>query len=142
MQRTEQSLHKTLVILVGMAAAALVPAIGLNLPSTLIDGTSLSMTNILFIPLAYMFVLPIALVFGVPMVVLFDRLNLVNVWTAMGSGACVGAIAAIVIRLPAPPVLRDLLVDCPLGLLSGIVFWLVWRWNYPNRLASGDLGSR
>ncbi|WP_223621663.1 hypothetical protein [Lysobacter sp. ESA13C] len=135
-------MHKTLVIFVGMAAAALVPAIGLNLPPTLIDGTSLSMTNILFIPLAYMFVLPIALVFGVPMVVLFDRLNLVNVWTAMGSGACVGAIATIVIRLPAPPLPRDLLVDCPLGLLSGIVFWLVWRWNYPDRLPSGDLGSR
>lgn len=142
MERTVQSLHKTLVIILGMAAAALVPAIGLNLFPALLDGASLSMTDIVFMPLTYMFALPIALLFGVPMVLVFDRLNRVNVWTAMGAGACVGAIAAIVIRLPAQPVLNDLSLSCALGVLSGVVFWLIWRWNYPDRLPLANARSR
>jgi hypothetical protein len=66
-----------------------------------------------------------AVLFGIPLFLLLLRLKLVRWWSALVSGAIVGLLVAVIVRLPNGLDPKDLAVDVPLGALAAVVFWLI-----------------
>ena len=61
---------------------------------------------------------------AVPLFLLFRRLNLVNLWTAVLSGTVVGGVGAL---LYSDFAWSFAAWNCALGGLAGLVFWSIWR---------------
>src|SRR5690349_19856892 len=68
-----------------------------------------------------------ALVFGAPIFLLFRRIRRVTWWSALIGGCLAGALTSVLIRLPGPPNVHDLLIDAPMGAACGFAFWLIWK---------------
>jgi hypothetical protein len=115
-------------ILPALAFALLTPVNGGGINTDI--GSMLGLTFVFF-PFSF----AAAILFGVPLYLLLLKLKLVRWWSALASGAIVGLLVAITLRLPNALDPEDLLVDVPLGALAALVFWLVGvRGVTPNKL--------
>ena len=115
--------------IIGFLAAAALPAVVLTLLTPIgdapINTDPLSVIGLL--PIAYLWALSAAVFFGVPMFLLVRRLNMVRWWSAVGSGALVGAVVAVVIGIPNTVQTKDFLLMIPLGAAAALVFWAIWQ---------------
>ena len=73
---------------------------------------------------ALFFSLPVVLV-AIPIYFLLNRFRLINAWTCLVSGALLGGIFGLVLRLPNPPQSGDVLVMAAIGVVAAFAFWLV-----------------
>ena len=60
------------------------------------------------IPIFYLFAAAPLIVFGTPIYLVLRRLDCLNVWSILASGAGVGILASIGLRLPSPPATHDI----------------------------------
>jgi ABC-type transport system involved in multi-copper enzyme maturation permease subunit len=119
-------MHRMLAAAIGVVVASLVSTVlmaGLTMIQT---GTNASSALGLF-PVYYLFSTLFALVLGVPAFLLLLRFNALSWWTLTVVGMLVGALAAVVLRLPSDFHAPDLLVTVPVGGVAALGFWLVWR---------------
>jgi hypothetical protein len=105
-------------LLPAVAYALLTPVNGGSINSDF--GSVLGLTFVF-----YWFSLAAAVIFGIPLFLLLLKFNLVRWWSALVSGALVGALVAVILRLPGAPNPRDFLVDVPVGAMAAVVFWLI-----------------
>jgi hypothetical protein len=106
--------------------ATLLPAIAFAL-LTPVNGGSIntdfgSVLGLTFV--FYFFSLAAAVIFGVPLFLLLLKFGLVRWWSALAAGAIVGALVAVILRLPGALSPEDFMVTVPLGALAAVVFWL------------------
>lgn len=118
-----QALRECLAIF----CAALVPAIGLSLAQVFGDHTVRPSLGLLlgwgFIGFAVS--LPITVAVWVSAVLLLDRFGWVNAFTASLAGTSVGALVSLAFTYPVIKLSPGFLLWSGLGMLSGLVFWLV-----------------
>jgi len=110
----------------GLLAASLIPAL-LFAVFTPLSGTLDIKSFLGTFLIAYLFSAIATAVFGVPIFLLFRRFGIITWWSALAGGFLAGALVSIVIRLPGPPNVRDLVIDGPIAAASALVFWLIWR---------------
>ncbi len=79
------------------------------------------------LPMLYFFSAFATLLFGVPAFYVLRRLKMIRWWSALLSGCAIGAIMAVVIRLPSLPMCDDIYIMSLAGAASGFVFWVIWR---------------
>lgn len=104
------------------AVAAVVPAIVLAIGEVARYGDIRGMGwALVLLPFSIM----ATLLFAVPMFLIVARFGRINLWSTLGGGVVVGAIVAVVLRLPGgwPPA-SDLILMCAVGLIAAISFWL------------------
>ena len=79
------------------------------------------------IPILYLFAAAPLVIVGTPIYLVLRRLDCLNVWSILVSGACIGALASIGLRLPSPPTTHDIELFACVGTLTSLVFWFIWR---------------
>ena len=114
---------------VAFLVATLIPAIAFAMLTPVSDGgINTNVASVLGLTFAfYWFSFGAAVLFGVPLFFLLLKLRLVRWWSALVSGAIVGALVAVVLRLPGSLNPKDFLDTVPLGALAAFAFWLIWR---------------
>ncbi len=111
--------------IIGFLVAAIIPPVALALLSPITGGDLIGVLGL--IPLLLFFSGAATLLLGVPAFLLLNHFGLVRWWSAAISGIFIGAVVAVVIRAPNIVQLNDLLVMVPIGGLSALVFWMIWR---------------
>jgi hypothetical protein len=112
-------------VVVGFVAAALFPAAAFGLLSPAIEGNLISGLGL--VPIFFFFSGVATAVLGVPAFLLLNHFGMVRWWSAIASGIVIGTVVALAIRLPNVVQPRDLLVMVPMGGVSALIFWLIWR---------------
>jgi hypothetical protein len=91
------------------------------------------------VPVFIFFSMGAVIAFGLPLFLWARRFDLVNWWSALSSGACIGAVIAAMARYPAAVHVKEISPMVATGAASGIVFWLIWRRGEaaatPNKLS-------
>lgn len=119
-------MKKITATVLGFVVAPLIPSIYGALATPITRNFDL-FTQLPLIPAFYGYALLFTIVFGVPAFLLIQYFHLVRWWTAFVGGVLIGAIVLVVVHLPGTPDARDFMETCPLGGVSGFVFWLVWK---------------
>ena len=117
-QTTSQAIQATAAIL-GFIIAPAVPAVFLSLISTVSsvdDGTM----GLGLAPFIYFFSFWVCFFLGIPAFALGLHLKLIRWWSALITGAVIGAVLCV-----GDP--YALLTMCPLGAVSALTFWLIWK---------------
>lgn len=112
--------------LAGFGVAAVLPAVVMGLVWPLSgahDLRSIAGTMIVALPFSIMAVL----LFGVPAFFLLRRFRPGRWWAAALVGLVLGIFVACALRLPNFPDPQMFLTMGPLGALSAVVFWSIWR---------------
>ena len=118
----------------GFLIAPMIPAIALAVltPVTggLINTDLLSVIGLSLI--LYIFCMAAALFLGLPSFLFLRSYNAIRWWSAGGLGFCIGAVVEIVVRLPQLVWdFRAIAIFGSLGLLTGLVFWFIWKQGDP-----------
>lgn len=79
------------------------------------------------IPVFFIFSLLAITIIGLPLYFAARKLNFAHLRGAIVLGTTGGALVSVIIRLPSPPMVNDLLVNCPIGIATAITFWLLTR---------------
>lgn len=112
--------------LVGFLVVPLIPAVIGAAQTRVTDNFDL-LVFLGFTGIIYFVAASLTLVFGVPAFLFLSRFKLIRWWSALGVGAGVGAIMALVLRLPNHPQEYDFALLVPQGAASGFCFWLIWK---------------
>ena len=110
---------------IGFLVAALIPPVALTLLSPIIGGDLITALGI--IPLLLFFSGAATALLGVPAFLLLNHFGLVRWWSAAASGLFIGAAVAFMIRMPNVVQPSDFLIMVPVGGISALGFWLIWR---------------
>lgn len=90
--------------------------------------------------MTYPFSVAATVLFGMPAFFALSRFRLVKWWTTLLVGFVLGTLVAIVMRLPNPVDLHDVVTFAPMAAGSALVFWLIWRLgNGPGARGPGGL---
>lgn len=119
-------MRKESATILGFLVASSVPAILLAVFTPLSGTFTLDALMGTFV-VAYLFSAIATVVFGVPIFLVIRKLGVVTWWTAILGGFVAGVLVTVVIRLPSPPVVNDVLLNGPIGAVAAFAFWLVWR---------------
>jgi putative effector of murein hydrolase LrgA (UPF0299 family) len=84
-------------------------------------------TIVVFAGISYLISAAVAALFGAPIFFWLRRINLVRWWSALITGFVVGAVMALVVRLPSLAHMREILLLGLEGAVSAFVFWLIWK---------------
>jgi len=82
----------------------------------------------------------ITVLIAVPAYLVLKRLRLVRWWSALGAGACVGALFAHFSGVQLWPLSFGLLAHALIGLCAGTGFWLIYRGADGTLLSIGATG--
>ena len=119
-------MKQTTATVLGFCIASVVPAAWLSLTAPLSGVLDVHSVVGTFIVL-YFFSALATILFGVPSFLLLRRWGRINWWSVLATGLCLGAIVAVVIRLPNRLDVHDLFTMAPLAAVSAFAFWLIWR---------------
>lgn len=108
--------------------SALVAAVLASAATPLRTG-DFSLYQLGLLPILFMFSLLALTLIGLPLYFLTRKWVGENLWAVLSLGILGGALVSVIIRLPSKPVVSDLAVNCPIGMLSALVFWVVLRWK-------------
>jgi len=89
------------------------------------------------LPITYVFSLFATLLIGLPSYLILNRFDKVNWWSALLVGLFAGVAGSLFYRLPNELRIDDFLTMVPVGGLSALVFWLIWRQG--NKLKAKSL---
>jgi hypothetical protein len=81
--------------------------------------------------LLYMFSLMATVFLGVPAFLLLRPFRPGHWWSVLAAGFILGVIVTVILRLPGQPDPHDFITYGPLGALTVLVFWLIWRRSAP-----------
>jgi hypothetical protein len=109
------AVDKNIWVVIGLLVAPLAPAIYFSL-MTQVTSDPASQPNFGLVPLFYPYVLAVSFFLGLPAYLLARRLSLVTWWSALIVGVAISALFA--------NQLHDLLILCPLGAASALLFWV------------------
>lgn len=119
-------MKQTLATALGFFAASILPAAYLATAFPLSGDRDLqSVLGSFFV--IYFFAATATVILGVPIFLILNRLKLVTLWSAVGSGALVGAIALMAVTFAAGIDLATLLRFAMIGGAAGFMFWIFWR---------------
>jgi hypothetical protein len=112
-------------IIAFIVAASVPPIIGafIRPPSGTYDINSIFLAITLFYPFSAAFVV----LLGLPAFLILRPFRPGRWWSVAAVGFVLGVLVAIILRLPRHPNPNDFLIDGPLGSLSVLVFWWIWR---------------
>jgi len=113
-----------IAVFVSALVPALLGALGTPIMGGYINTSPQSLLGLTVV--FYFFSLLAVLLFGAPLFLLFRSVNLVRWWSAVILGAVAGGLVALCLRLPDFNI-RDFRLTVPEGMVSGVVFWLIWR---------------
>ena len=110
----------------GFAAAAIAAGVA-NAALALAQGGYVDFPNLLaaFVG-AFLFSLPPIFLLAAPTYLLLNRGGLVNAGTCLVSGAVVGALFSVTVRLPGSAETGDMLIGAGIGTVAALAFWVVW----------------
>ncbi|WP_144436682.1 hypothetical protein [Lysobacter antibioticus] len=128
-------MNKMLTAIIGVGAATLFTAITLSALTPIYDGRPTLGSVAGLTPVAFFFTLPFSLLIGGPAILILDKFGMINILSSSLSGFIIGIIATIVIRFPGWPEFGDFIGNCLIGIISGVVFWLVWVFGERSRRA-------
>jgi hypothetical protein len=111
---------------VGFIVASIIPAAVLSILWPL-DGTHRMNSMLSSFLAAYPFSLVFTLGLGVPAFLLLRPFRPGNWWSVGAVGFLLGSLVGVVLRLPYLPNPHDVVTDGPLGVISTLAFWLIWR---------------
>ena len=83
-------------------------------------------TGLVLMPVFYFFAALPSMILGMPAYLILKRLNRLNICTILASGAVIGSISAVLLRLPNMPEANDFGVCLTLGSLGSLAFWVCW----------------
>jgi hypothetical protein len=89
-------------------------------------------SSIGLLPATYVFALGVALLIGLPAYLLINRFGKITWWSALLVGVFCGIVGSITYRLPNELRIVDFYLMVPIGGLSALVFWVIWRWGKPR----------
>ena len=118
--------RQTTATAVGFLVASLIPAV-LFAVFTPMTGTLDLRSALGTFRVTYPFSAIATILFGAPAFLALRRFGLIKWWSTLGVGFCLGALVAVVMRLPNQVDVHDLLTFAPMAAASAFVFWLVWR---------------
>ena len=84
-------------------------------------------------PLFYFFSFLAEIIFGLPVFLLMLRLDLVRWWSVLSVGLFVGGLFAMLLRMPNQVQSNDLMTMVPIGGVSALCFWFIWKNGKPAR---------
>lgn len=113
-------------IIVAFFGSPCIPSAYGCLSTPIVKGPLLWESFLLF-PVFYAYSLAAMVLFGMPAFYLGHKTNLIRWWSALVAGTIIGAILAVLIRLPDAVQRQDLVITCPLGALTAVTFWLIWK---------------
>jgi uncharacterized membrane protein YvlD (DUF360 family) len=119
-------MSKVAAAIVGFLAASLIPALMFAVLTPVSGRFDLPSMLGLF-TVGYFFSAMATILFGLPAFFLIHYFRLIRWWSTLAAGCAVGAIVAIIVRLPNRVEVNDLLVMCAMGTAAAFAFWLVWR---------------
>ena len=128
-------MKETDAALIGFGTASVVPAavlaIGALTTHSPLSGWSDIGDFLGVFALLYMFSLMATVFLGVPAFFLLRPFRPGHWWSVLAAGFILGVIVTIILRLPGPPDPHDFITYGPLGALTVLVFWLIWRRSAP-----------
>lgn len=133
-------MKKITATIVGFVVAPLVPSIYGALATPITRKFDI-FTQLPLIPAFYGYALLFTIVFGVPAFLLIQHFRFIRWWTALVGGVVIGAIVLVIVHLPGTPSARDFMGTLPLGGVSGLVFWLIWKQGQEPSEKSNDTTS-
>lgn len=117
-----------MLVAAATVCSALVAAVLAAVATPLRTG-DFSLYQLGLLPILFMFSLLALTLIGLPLYFLTRKWVGENLWAVLSLGLLGGALVSVIIRLPSKLVVSDLAVNCPIGMLSALVFWLVLRWK-------------
>jgi hypothetical protein len=111
---------------VGLAVAGIIPAAVLGSLWPLSgDHTirSVAVSILIALPFSAVF----AVLFGLPAFLLLRPFRPGHWWSVSLVGCFLGILVSLAMRLPNNIDPHDFIINCPLGALSALSFWLIWR---------------
>ena len=112
--------------LLAFSLTSLLPAIYLASRDTVSDAPAIKSffsAAIIFFP----FSLLATLVLGVIPFIIATRYHLISWYSCLAAGIIAGILVSLFLRPISSFNLDDLATLCPLGAVTGLLFWLVWR---------------
>ena len=127
----ERPMKETNAALIGFGVASVVP------PAVMAIGSPLSgyydIGSILgTFAIACPFSLMATMFLGVPAFFLLRPFRPGHWWSVLAAGFILGVMVAVILRLPGPPNPHDFIPYGPIGALTVLVFWLIWRRSTPE----------
>ena len=119
-------MRKKTAAILGFFAAPVVPAVFCAIGTDLYRDEDI-LSKLPLVPFFYMFSLSASFFLGLPAFLLGRHLHFIRWWTALVTGSAIGAIVVILIRQQSRLNAQDFAIYCPLGAVSAITFWLIWR---------------
>lgn len=110
---------------VGFLVAAVIPAVTLALLSPITEGGLIAALGI--VPVLLFFSGAATMLLGVPAFLVLNHFGLVRWWSAAAAGLFIGAAVVFAMRMPNVVQPSDFLTMVPLGGVSALSFWLIWR---------------
>jgi hypothetical protein len=104
--------------------ASLVPAVVFALVNPLTDKGSVK-SLLGWVLVFYLYSLLATVFLGLPVFLVLRRLGLIRWWSALASGAAIGALVTVLVN-PAAAVSRDVFLAIGAGALAALGFWAVW----------------
>jgi hypothetical protein len=124
--RNEVEMTGVYATVLGFLAASILPAAYLAVVHPLSgerDLQSVAGSLLVF----YYFAAAITAILGIPTFLLLNKLRLVTWWSAIGGGALIGGIGAVILTSVGSMDSASLLRLSMLGGASGFLFWIIWR---------------
>ncbi len=84
-------------------------------------------TILVFAAIFYLVSAAATALLGAPIFFSLLRINLVRWWSALVAGFVVGAVVAVLLRLPNLAHVREIMLLGLEGAVSGFVFWVIWK---------------
>jgi hypothetical protein len=119
-------MKESVAIRIGFAAAAIIPAAVLGSVGPLSGDhniRSIAVSILVALPFSAAF----SILFGLPAFLLLRPFRPGHWWSVSFVGCFLGILVSLAIRLPNNIDPHDLIIDCPLGALSALAFWLIWK---------------
>lgn len=88
------------------------------------------------IPIFYFFSALPTFFFGIPIYFFVAKRGWLNLWSILMGGIAIGAIYSFILHLPSMPQMHDFVVTVPIGAVSALTFWLVWRGSRDNNTSA------
>jgi hypothetical protein len=115
-------MKKHMATTLGFFIAPLVGAVASSIMETVAKGLELADLPAWSL-IIYFYMLIVTMIIGLPTYLFLRHLNKVRWWSAMLGGVFCGAVTFFIFNTLSPLVI-------PIGGLTGLVFWLIWRQGY------------
>jgi hypothetical protein len=119
-------MREIVATVLGFLAASIVPPAVMSIAWPLSGELSIGSVLSTF-AVAYPFSAGSVVLFGLPAFLLLRPFRPGHWWSVLAAGFLLGTLVAVVLRIPGQPNPNDFLLTGPLGSLSALVFWLIWR---------------